>query len=88
MDSKNGRPNQKINLPLLVIGLGAVLVIAVIFLFANRGGTPAISVDPQKIDYGYVQFGSDESFKIKVTNTGSGSLRFQKDPFIEVLEGC
>jgi hypothetical protein len=93
MSRKHRRPNQKKNLPLLVIGLGAILMIAAVFLFTNQGGgdgggTPAISVDPQKIDYGYVQFGNDKSFKIKVTNTGTGSLRFQKNPFVEVLEGC
>jgi hypothetical protein len=45
-------------------------------------------VDQQKIDYGDVKFGVNKTFAIKVTNTGSGTLRFKEDPYIEVLEGC
>lgn len=54
----------------------------------NGGGSPQIAVDPQKIDYGYVKFGNNELFKFKVTNNGKGVLRFQDQPYIEVLEGC
>ena len=69
-----------------------MLVIA-FFLFANKGetyggGTPAIAVDQEKIDYGYVKFGENRQFKIKVTNTGDGLLRFKEKPHVEVLEGC
>jgi len=68
------------------------LIIAAFFL-ANRGGgdgggTPSIAVDQQKIDYGDVKFGVNKTFAIKVTNTGDGTLRFNEEPYIEVLEGC
>jgi len=77
--------------PLLALG-GLFLVIAV-FLFANKSGgggsgTPAVAVDQSAIDYGYVKFGEDRQFKIKVTNTGGGLLRFGEKPYVEVLEGC
>lgn len=49
---------------------------------ATGGGTPSISVDQNKIDYGEVTFG------VKVTNTGDGTLRFKEQPSIKVLEGC
>ncbi len=83
----------------LLLAFGAVLVVLAVVLFVtSRGGTaasattasgtPKIAVEPAKIDYGYVKFGNDETFKIKVTNTGTGNLQFAETPYIEVLEGC
>ena len=77
--------------PLLVFG-GVLLIVAAV-LFANRSGgngsgTASIAVDQQKIDYGDVKFGVNKTFAIKVTNTGSGTLRFKEEPYIEVVEGC
>jgi hypothetical protein len=91
MSRKHRRQDQKKSFPWPVVALGAILVIAAAFLFANRGGGDSggkITVDQQKIDYGYVPFGNDKSFKIKVTNTGVGALSFKKNPYVEVLEGC
>lgn len=76
---------------------GGVLLILAAVLFARSPGKPAvpteggsgrIAVDQQKIDYGYVKFGNDKTFRIKVTNTGGGPLRFADQPYVEVLEGC
>ncbi len=69
------------------------MLIVAVFFPATRGGggageTQQIAVDKQKVDYGYVKFGNDESFIIKLTNTGDGVLRFKEKPYIEVLEGC
>lgn len=93
MSRKHKRPNRKKSFPWLVIGLGVILVIVAVFLFANQGGgdgggTPVIAVDQTKIDYGYVPFGNNKSFKINVSNNGNGLLRFKKNPYVEVLEGC
>ncbi len=44
--------------------------------------------DQQTIDYGYVTFGENKSFTIKVTDTGTGPLRFKDQPYVEVLKGC
>lgn len=80
--------------PWPVVALGGLLLIVAAFLFANRSGggdgsgTPKLAVDQPSIDYGYVKFGEDRQFKIKVTNTGDGLLRFKQKPYIEVLEGC
>lgn len=83
---------KKKNIPWFLLALGGVLVVIAAFLFARQngdgGGTPAIAVDQQKIDYGDVKFGVNKTFAIKVTNTGDGTLRFKEDPYIEVLEGC
>ena len=75
-----------------LVALGGLLLILAAFLFANRngggGGTPGILVDQSSIDYGFVKFGENRQFKIKVTNTGDGVLRFKEKPYVEVLEGC
>lgn len=79
--------------PWLFAALGGLLLVTAVFLFANKSGgggsgTPAITLDKPAIDYGYVKFGESRQFKIKVTNTGSGMLRFNEKPYVEVLEGC
>ena len=93
MSKKYKRQKQKKkNIPWLILALGGVLVVIAALFFARQngdgGGTPTITVDQQKIDYGDVKFGVNKTFAIKVTNTGDGTLRFKEDPYIEVLEGC
>jgi hypothetical protein len=77
----------------LILALAGIALIVAAYLFATRGGggaggTPKIAVDQEKIDYGFVKFGTNETFRIKVTNAGDGVLRFKEKPYIEVLEGC
>ncbi len=93
--SRKRKQRQKRGFPWLMAVLGGLLLIVAAFFFANQngggnsgGGTPKIAVDQQKIDYGYVKFGNNEQFQLKVTNTGDGVLRFKEKPYIEVLEGC
>ena len=91
-NQKYRKQKQKGNVPWLILALGGGLLLLAAILLANRsgdgGGTPLISVDQQKIDYGYVKFGETRSIAVKVTNTGDGNLRFKEQPYIEVLEGC
>jgi hypothetical protein len=82
---------QKPSFPWALVAIGVLLVIAAFFFArpgSDGGGTPAIAVDQQKIDYGDVKFDVEKNFVIKVTNTGDGTLRFKEDPYIEILEGC
>jgi len=95
MSRKHSGHSQRRSLVWPIIVAGGILLIAAAFLLANRrgdggsgGGTPQITADQQKIDYGYVAFGNDKQFSIKVTNAGDGVLRFKEKPYIEVLEGC
>ena len=90
--SKKKYRKQRANFPGPLVALGGVLLLITAFFFARQGGssggTPSITIDQQKIDYGYVKFGESRSFAIKVTNTGDGTLSFREDPYIEVVEGC
>jgi hypothetical protein len=91
-NKKYGKQRQNRNFPWWLVLLGGGLLLIAAILFANRngdgGGTPALSVDQDKIDYGYVKYGETRQFAIKVTNAGDGTLRFKEKPYIEVLEGC
>lgn len=81
---------QRRGFPWSLAVLGGILLVIAAFLFANQdgGGTPALTVDQQRIDYGDVKFNVPKTFAIKVTNTGDGTLRFTEKPYIQVLEGC
>lgn len=93
--SRRHKRQLKRDFPWPIVILGGILLLVAAFLLANRGGgggtgggTPQITVDQQKIDYGYVKFGNDKQFTIKVTNAGDGVLRFKQKPYVEVLKGC
>ena len=89
---KYRKQKQRKNFPWLFLALGGGLLLLAAVLFARSngdgGGTPSLSVDQNKIDYGYVKYGENRQFAVKVTNTGDGTLRFKEEPYIEVLEGC
>ena len=89
---KKKKPQQK-KFPWIWVVVGIAVVTAGIFFFSKpspdySGGTPAISVDQQNIDMGYIKLGEYRTIKIKVTNTGDGVLRFKEQPYLEVVKGC
>jgi hypothetical protein len=94
MSGKRINRKRRRNFPWMLVVVGAVLVAVAAFLFASRsggggaGGTPVISVDPESIDYGHQELGTNLTFEIKVSNRGDGVLRFKEKPYIQVLEGC
>lgn len=51
-------------------------------------GSPSLKVDKEKIDLGDVKLGKIVSVSFQITNTGNKTLRFNKDPYVEVLKGC
>lgn len=90
-NQKYRKLKQAKKFPWLFVALGGGLLLLAAVLFARNGvggGTPSMSVDQNKIDYGYVKFGENRQFALKVTNTGDGTLRFKEKPYVEVLEGC
>ena len=92
-NKKYKKQKQSTQFPWLFLVLGGGLLLFAVILFANRsggdgGGTASISIDQNKIDYGYVRFGENRQFALNVTNTGDGRLKFSEKPYIEVLEGC
>ncbi len=90
MSKKRRKQQTTLPLPMVVLGVVLIVAAAMVFLFQNRadGGTPALAVEPQKIEYGDVKLDTELTFEIKVTNQGNGVLRFKDQPYIEVLEGC
>lgn len=78
---------------------GVLLVASVVFVLVRNAsrinpelvevqGRPAVKVDQELIDYGYVKLNRNLTFEIKVTNVGDQTLRFSETPYVEVLEGC
>jgi hypothetical protein len=90
--SKKQYRKRQTSFPWTLVALGGLVLLVAAFFLARQGGggggTPAIQVDQQKVDYGYVKFGESRSIAIRVTNTGDGTLRFKEQPYIEIVEGC
>lgn len=91
------KPRQsKFSMPLIAIVAGGVVLIFAALLIAmgrsdgeaGAGGTPAITVDQDRIDFGDVKLDTPLTFRIQVTNNGDSTLRFKEKPTIEVVEGC
>ena len=55
---------------------------------AFASGSPDLKVDREKVDLGDVKLGESVSVSFKVTNAGNKTLRFNQDPYVEVIKGC
>ncbi|OGC77890.1 MAG: hypothetical protein A2Z27_03135 [candidate division Zixibacteria bacterium RBG_16_50_21] len=92
---KKRRRNNSKWIPILV-ALGGFLLIGVTFLaFRDKSGTafgdtgtPNLKVDKEMIDLGDVKLNQPVQVSFQLTNAGDGMLRFTKDPYAEVVEGC
>ncbi len=81
---------------ILIIGGAVLLIAAVFFAFAQppqptvdaSGGTPKIKADKERVDLGDQKLGNTVSVSFTLTNEGDGTLRFTKEPYVEVKEGC
>jgi cell division septal protein FtsQ len=92
------RHKQKSSWPLVVSAIGGlVLIIVAIFAFSQPSkpkaeievtGSPSLKVDKEKVDLGNVKLGQTVQVSFQIANVGDQVLRFTKDPYIEVKEGC
>lgn len=95
--SKKGRRPKTNWLPIMII-LGGLLAVGLAFLaLRNKStpgaaievtGAPSLKVDQEKLDLGDMKFNQPARVSFLLTNVGDQTLRFTKDPFIEVVEGC
>ena len=95
--SKKGQRPKSNWLPILIT-LGGLLLVGLAFLALRDKstpgdaievtGAPSLKVDQQKIDLGDMKFNQPAQVSFQLTNVGDQTLRFTKDPYIEVVEGC
>ena len=97
--NKNARRRrQKSAWPLaILITGGLLLILGAIFAFSRPAqpkaalevsGSPSLKVDKEKVDLGLVKLGQAVQVSFQITNVGDQTLRFVKEPYIEVKEGC
>ena len=84
-------------LPVL-LALGGVLLVSLAFLALRKDpapkaaievtGAPSLRVDQENVDLGDMKFNQPAQVSFQLTNVGDQTLRFTKDPYIEIIEGC
>jgi len=89
---------QKSAWPLVVLVVGGfLLVFGAVFAFSQSSrpkapievtGSPSLKVDKEKVDLGDVKLGQTVQVSFQITNVGDKPLRFTKEPYVEVKEGC
>lgn len=92
------RHKQRSVWPLVLLaGGGLLLIVIAISTFSQLSkpkaaievaGGPSLKVDKEKVDLGNVKLGQTVKVSFEITNVGDQTLRFTKDPYIEVAEGC
>jgi hypothetical protein len=83
---------------LLVSLAGVLLVVLAVSLAVRRPatsdftpevqGSSSLKADREKVDLGDVRLGETVQVSFELTNAGDRILRFARDPYIEVVEGC
>ena len=81
----------------LFLSLSGIFLIGVAFLLVGRPqpkavievtGAPSLKVDQEQVDLGNKKLGSTVKVSFQLMNNGDKPLRFSKDPYVEVVEGC
>ncbi len=85
---ERNRRLSRISLALIGMLLLAVVAFSILQNVDLGGGTPSLSVDQQQIDWGTLRDGTRKVIRLTVTNTGTGTLRFKEEPYVQVVEGC
>ncbi len=98
-NKKYARHHKKKSIwPLIaLIGGGLILIFGAVSAFGQSSkpkaavevtGAPSLKVDKDKVDLGDEKLGQTVQVSFQVTNVGDKTLRFTKEPYIEVKEGC
>lgn len=91
------KPKQKPAWPVvLLVVAGSLLILSGVFASGQPGrllemfnnGAPSLSVDKEKVDLGDVKLGKTVQVSFQITNSGDKPLRFEKDPYVEIKDGC
>ncbi len=93
------RNNRHRNNDPLWLMLGGVGLVAIAFFFVFLGkpsakapvevaGAPSLKVDKDQVDLGDEKLGQTVKVSFDITNVGDQPLRFSKEPYVEVKEGC
>ncbi|MAT43716.1 MAG: hypothetical protein CL609_15370 [Anaerolineaceae bacterium] len=94
---RNQKPQSKKNImPIFLIIGGLLVLIAAFFAFQKKPvqytpevvGNPSLRVDKEKIDMGNVRLGNTVQASFEITNVGDKPLKFSKEPYVEVKQGC
>jgi hypothetical protein len=83
----------------VTLGIGGLLIFSIaafIFVLANQTAPkvqplvsgPGLQVDREVIDFGEVRMDIPIRATFKLTNVGDEPVRFVRQPYIQVLEGC
>jgi hypothetical protein len=83
----------------LLLGLGGLLLMGMASFILVRAAQPPtqniplvsgprLQVDREIIDFGEVKMGIPIRASFKLTNIGNEPVRFVRQPYIQVLEGC
>lgn len=93
------RARRRQSFPFLFLALaGIVLLILAVVLATRRDappgfepevrGSPSLKADRELVDLGEVRLGEWVQVSFELTNVGDEPLRFTRQPYIEVVEGC
>lgn len=104
MSTKPGKPITPPKSPGFPIWLSLIIVAGVVLIAIAllsdtsaspaapvapaTSGTPALTVDKDKFDFGNVPLGQTVQVSFEVANTGDAPLRFKEKPYVEVAAGC
>lgn len=95
--SPTKRREKQIWLPAILALGGALLVFLALSLLQGKPasnateevtGAPSLKVDREKVDLGDMKFNQMAEVTFQLTNVGDQTLRFTKDAYVEVVEGC
>jgi hypothetical protein len=97
LEAKRLAKKRRVQRTWLFLLLGGIILIGVAFFLVGKPqpkaaievtGAPSLKVDKEQVDLGDEKLGSTVKVSFLLTNVGDQPLRFSKDPYVEVVEGC